>query len=115
MTFLLPAKRQKVRSGIARDGRIRCPGHLKFVRSYACCVPFCIALDIEAAHVRLGSHAGMGEKPDDTKAISLCSRHHAEQHRIGEATFAAKYQIDLQALALNFAKISPHRHKWMKP
>lgn len=35
--------------------------------------------------------------------------HHAESHRIGERSFAAKYSLDLLALAAEFAKESPKR------
>lgn len=107
----LPARITKPR----REQRIRCPSHLKWVRGFECCVDGCQERPIEAAHVRLGSHAGIGQKPDDTKAISLCSSHHAESHNIGEASFAVKYKLDLHLLADLFAAKSPHRHRWMKP
>ena len=50
----------------------------------------------------------MGLKPSDKWVISLCSHHHAEQHRIGEASFEQRYQLDLIALAREFARRSPH-------
>ena len=52
----------------------------------------------------------MGFKPPDWCAISLCGGpegHHAEQHRIGERSFAKKYNLDLQGLADEFAAASP--------
>lgn len=67
---------------------------------------------IEAAHIRLGSHAGMGEKPGDDKAIPLCGGsmgHHAEQHRIGEASFWKKYGKDPHKMAKQLWSLSPHR------
>jgi hypothetical protein len=42
---------------------------------------------IEVAHVRIGSQAGVGQKPDDFRTVSLCRDCHAEQHRVGERTF----------------------------
>ena len=57
----------------------------------------------EAAHVRLqsgahGKHGGMGKKPDDRWAVSLCPDCHRNDpdslHRIGEANF-------WQALGIN--------------
>ncbi len=58
-------------------------------------------------HIRLGSHAGMGQKPDDWATCSGCGEHHREAHTIGEASFQRKYTIDLHALADEFAKASP--------
>lgn len=70
-------------------------------------------MPIECAHVRLGAHAGMGQKPGDEWTISLCSAHHREQHQIGELSFAIKHRINLPELAGEFFKASPHR--WKKP
>lgn len=47
-------------------------------------------------------------KPSDRWCISLCRDHHAEQHNIGEISFAAKYGIPLKILAGDFARKSPH-------
>lgn len=98
-----------------REQRIRCPGHLKFVRSHECVVPGCHRRPIEAAHVRTGTVCGVGLKPDDSWVVSMCRDHHAEQHRIGETSFEAKYSIDLKALARAFVKESPHRKKLEQP
>ena len=47
-----------------RTERWKSQAHLKFVRSRACSV--CgSTVNVEAAHVRLGSNAGIGRKPDD--------------------------------------------------
>jgi len=92
----------------------RSPGHCNFVRSHECCVPGCDRRPIEVAHVRRGTGGGLGVKPSDKWTISLCGGlegHHAEQHRIGEASFEAKYKIDMKALAEAFAKASPHAPK----
>lgn len=51
----------------------------------------------------------MGLKPGDMWTISLCSDCHSEQHRIGEASFEEKYQIDMKELARAFVKASPKR------
>lgn len=95
-----------------REQRIRCPGHLAFVRSFACCVPNCRETTIEAAHVRTGTDGGLGLKPSDFWAVSLCVGHHAQQHGMGEAPFEQRHGIDLKALAQEFAAKSPHRKKW---
>lgn len=92
-----------------RDSRWRSPAHCNFVRSHACSVCGSTTA-IEVAHVRIGSGAGMGQKPDDWNTISLCgglSGHHAEQHRIGERSFEQKYKISMTRLADEFAAASP--------
>lgn len=61
---------------------------------------------MHAHHVRLGSHAPMGAKPGDDATVSLCGICHDEVHK-GEATFQARYRIDLLALAAEFAAKSP--------
>jgi hypothetical protein len=59
------------------------------------------------AHVRIGSFAGIAQKPHDYFTISLCRDHHAEQHRIGERSFETKHGISMSDLAWEFARISP--------
>jgi hypothetical protein len=87
------------------DSRWRSPAHLAFVRSHQCSVDGCPAMPIEAAHVRFGSGAGMGQKPDDWRAVSLCRDHHTRQHEVGERTFWAG--VDVEALIDAFATASP--------
>lgn len=91
-----------------RESRWRSQAHLTFVRSHQCSVPGCASMPIEAAHVRLGSGAGLGQKPDDFRAVSLCRDHHAMQHNVGEATFweIATTQ-DVESLIAAFCKASP--------
>lgn len=92
----------------------RSPGHCNFVRSHECCVPGCDRRPIEVAHVRTGTGGGLGVKPSDKWTISLCGGpegHHAEQHRIGEASFEKKYAISMKVLAEEFARKSPHAPK----
>lgn len=105
-------KRRKRNSG--RDGRIRCPAHLAWVRGFECCAKVywsSCAGPIEAAHVRTGTDGGMGMKPSDNWAISLCRAHHRLQHSIGEANFEREYGIDMKALAQEFAARSPALRK----
>lgn len=89
----------------------RSPGHCNFVRSRNCCVPGCGRRPIEVAHVRVGTGGGMGVKPSDRWTISLCRDHPAEQHRDGERRFEKTHGIEMKALAIEFAKASPHRAK----
>jgi Protein of unknown function (DUF968). len=90
-----------------RSSRWRSQAHCSFVRGHECVVPGCHDRPIEVAHVRIGSGAGMGQKPDDFLTVSLCRGHHAEQHAIGEASFALRHRVDLAQLADAFAAASP--------
>lgn len=67
-------------------------------------------INVEAAHIRLGTGGGMSMKPDDWFTVSLCgglNGCHAKQHNQGERTFWGKAKIDPIALANEFAKASP--------
>lgn len=90
-----------------RTERWKSQAHLKFVRSRACSV--CgSTVNVEAAHVRLGSNAGIGRKPDDYRAVSLCGGLdgcHQRQHTVGEATFWKGR--DVEDLIEAFCKASP--------
>jgi hypothetical protein len=88
-----------------------CPAHRAWVRKHYCCVPGCKRMPVQCAHVRNGTDGGMGMKPSDKWAISLCDYHHLEQHSIGEAAFQDRYDIDLVDLAREFARRSPFKLK----
>jgi hypothetical protein len=88
------------------------PQHRAWVRRHRCSVPECMRLPIECAHVRSGTDGGVALKPSDRWCISLCRHHHAEQHRLGEPGFEARYGLDLVQLATMFASRSPHRILW---
>lgn len=101
-----------------RRNRWRSPAHRDFVRSHACCV--CHSRTNRVfAHVRLGSHAGIGEKPDDWRGVSLCDGPHSniegllgchnQQHIVGEKTFWEGAGIDPEELIAAFIKASPRR------
>jgi hypothetical protein len=103
MTLPLRVKQDRIQSA----KRVRSPAHLAWVRSHRCCVPDCVLMPIEAAHVRSGTDGGMGLKPGDDWAISLCAFHHREQHWWGEGDFEDIYKIRMKALAMEFAAKSP--------
>lgn len=101
---------KRIKKESRRASRWRSPSHCNFVRSHECCVPGCDRRPIEVAHVRIGSGAGISQKPDDFLTISLCGGpdgHHSEQHRIGEKSFEKRHGIDMGALADEFARASP--------
>lgn len=68
-------------------------------------------MPIEAAHVRLGSGAGLGQKPDDFRATPLCKQCHETQHRLGEETFWNNYEMlsgqTVERLIEELCKASP--------
>ena len=94
-----------------RASRWRSQAHCNFVRSHACSA--CgSATAIEVAHVRIGSGAGIGQKPDDWNTVSLCGGVegcHARQHREGERSFWKGRNVE--ALIEAFIKASPKRHE----
>jgi 5-methylcytosine-specific restriction endonuclease McrA len=91
-----------------RDSRWRSPAHCRFVTSHACCACGSTTA-IEAAHVRIGTHTGMGQKPDDWRVVSLCNECHTRQHNIGEVSFWRG--IDREALVAAFITASPKRRE----
>jgi hypothetical protein len=64
---------------------------------------------IEVAHIRIGSGAGIGQKPDDWRTVSLCKVCHQIQHSLGEPSFWVS--IDIEELVSAFIKASPKRHE----
>jgi hypothetical protein len=93
-----------------RASRWKSQAHRDYVRSHACCK--CGSMTaVEFAHVRLGSGAGMGQKPDDFRGISLCHDCHTgaalAQHNVGERTFWRG--VDVEGLIAAFIKTSPRR------
>lgn len=95
---------RKLPKAAKRTSRWRSRAHCDFVRGHACSVCDASA-PIEVAHVRLGSGAGMGQKPDDWNTVSLCKPCHTRQHEVGEATFWRGRDID--GLIESFCKASP--------
>lgn len=91
-----------------RASRWRSQAHLSFVRKHSCST--CgSAVCIEAAHVRFGSGAGFGQKPDDFRCVSLCRDCHRRQHEVGEPVFWRGTPIE--ELIEAFIKASPKRQE----
>lgn len=85
-----------------RASRWKSPAHRAFVRSRACARCGGTA-GIECAHVRIGSGAGLSQKPDDWRCVSLCRNCHQEQHTFGERTFWQDRDIEGLIAAYNAA------------
>lgn len=103
----LPERLERPRMGVRVVVQKIWPRHRRWVKAHGCCVPGCEAQSVDFAHLRSAANAGKGEKPHDIFGVSLCRVHHDEQHRIGADAFGKKYQIDLWALAAEFARRSP--------
>jgi hypothetical protein len=113
---------QRIRKEPKRASRWRSTAHRDFVRSFACCNCGSTATR-EAAHVRLGSGAGVGQKPDDWRVVPLCKGPganihgyagcHDNQHGLGERTFWDRYAKahgqTVEQLIEEFIKASPKR------
>lgn len=94
-----------------RDSRWKSQAHRDFVRSHACCNCGSTA-GIDVAHVRIGSGAGLGQKPDDFRCVSLCKEcHRSDQHMRGERSFWNDYKArtgqDVEQLIEEFSRASP--------
>lgn len=99
---------RKIPKAPKRSSRWRSQAHCNFVRGHACC--HCDSMSaIEVAHVRLGSGAGLSQKPDDWRTVSLCRECHTMQHNMGEASFWAVMQdrSPVEALIEAFCNASP--------
>jgi hypothetical protein len=96
-----------------REGRFRSQRHRAWVRDHACVV--CDSEGpIECAHVRLGSHTGMGQKPDDWRCVPLCGGPegcHQKQHTMGEETFWRKAKKEPQLFIEALIRTSPVRRE----
>ena len=103
----LPRRLQPPKMGARVTMQTIWPRHRRWVRAHGCCVADCPATRVEFAHLRSAANSGTGRKPHDAFGVSLCRIHHEEQHRIGTLSFCQKYQIDLWALAAEFARRSP--------
>lgn len=94
------AKKARQPSEKADRGRVRDNGYLAYLRRQPCRVGFCCEGPIQAAHVRYGDSSrgkvnpGLQVKPSDRFAVSLCERHHAEQHRHNERAWWSSYGKD---------------------
>jgi len=85
-----------------KQERLRDAKYLKSFQGLSCCyggkyLP--CSGDVVGCHIRMGSGAGMGIKPDDFRCIPLCAAHHTYQHSKGEPFFHGDKLRDAVALA----------------
>jgi hypothetical protein len=98
---------RKILKAPKRASRWRSQAHAAHVRRHECAMCGSVT-NIEFAHVRLGSGAGISQKPDDWRAVSLCGGPdgcHQRQHNVGEATFWKGK--DVEALIDFYCRTSP--------
>ena len=100
----LPDRLKRSKLGVRTSVQKVWPRHRRWVRAHGCCVPGCLARHVDFAHLRSAANAGTGLRPHDIFGVSLCRKHHDEQHRIGADAFGDKYGIDLWALAAEFGR-----------
>jgi hypothetical protein len=74
--------------------------------------PFPRQSPVEAAHVPHKASKGMATKSTDAFAMSLCQRHHDEQHNMGWATFQLKYGFNAVDVAGDYWSLWPGRRAW---
>ena len=91
----------------SRPGR-KNGGYLEFVREHESCLgwaPFPLYYGddlrqdggypgVNAHHVRLGGHGGMGLKPSDFRTVPLTDPEHRELHQKGEGSFWNSRGVD---------------------
>lgn len=107
----LPARREKVRSGILRGPKLVWPRHDAFIRRHTCIVTLSKLHDdcrgpICSCHYRTAANSGTAIKPASWWTWPGCDRHHTEQHTIGQDAFEKKYGLDLSELCREFARLS---------
>jgi len=107
VSYPLPPRKKRVRSGIERAPKRIWLRHRKFVRSHQCCVPGCPALQVDFHHIRNAAIAGVGLKSHDRYGVPLCRNHHDEHHNCGVHTFEDRHGIDLYAIAAELVRVSP--------
>jgi len=91
---------RKTKPNFRRQGQ-----HLAFIRQLPC-VACGKAAPSEPAHVRTGTDGGVGIKPSDRYAVSLCTACHAKQHRVGELTFWSALRFDPLDVTLRLWTVS---------
>lgn len=111
-------RRSQVRAPMKEKPRREFPSHRAWVRKFVCAAHASGECQgkIEAAHLRSGVPAsesgGTGLKPHDKWIWPACEFHHQLQHRIGEASFQARYGLDLRKLCEMLQATSPHKKQW---
>lgn len=109
-----PRKKQRAvpgpRKGLQKNIVPVNPKHRLWVAGQPCCVPGCNHTKTQAAHINRGTHARSMKSPDEM-TIPLCvagARMHHDECDKNQQAFAERYDLDLVALAAQYAEDSPH-------
>lgn len=105
---------QRLKHKSGRDGRLRSPSHLAWIRGHECSITAAGVIHggrVQACHVRTGTDGGTSLKPSDNWTIPMCALHHQVQSDKGEEAFETEYEIDMKAIAAALWTKSPHRRK----
>lgn len=98
-----------------------CAGHLKWVRGHECCIAPKNAAAIHQCSGKMEAHhvqsyraieGGMGMKVGDDKVVPLCSNAHWAVHAVGQRAFEIANGVDLEKVAAELWRISPHGVKY---
>jgi hypothetical protein len=79
--------------------RVSDPAYLSWIRTQPCIR--CDRQPSEAHHQPAVGHSSVGSKCDDTRAVPLCTEHHAELHRRGRHTFWGSFDVETYISQLN--------------
>lgn len=90
---------------LVKRPRVKDAKYLKAIRKLPCLR--CQQTPSQAAHVRIGSNAGTGLKPDDRRTVPLCHKHHMEQHSRGEKTFWATMDFNKEVIMAALVEAYP--------
>lgn len=99
---------RKIPTKAKRSSRWRSQSHLGHVRKHACCV--CDSeVNIQAAHLRIGTDGSMGAKPSDYFATPMCGQCHNTSHTVGEVTWWHSVGKEPMTIIEELIKTSPKR------
>lgn len=115
---MIPRRKKRPKMGLREATAIKCQAHLQWVRGHECLcsgkmdrvvigddyalVPHECVGKIEAHHV-----TSRGAGGGDEQVVPLCSKAHADGHRMGWETFQKRYSLPLTSIAFAMWKRSP--------
>ncbi len=85
--------------------------HRRWIAERPCVI--CTVTPCHAAHIKFADarvckplSSNIGMKADDRFCVSLCEKHHMQQHSMGERNFWEQRKLDPILIALNLYSIS---------
>lgn len=108
---MIPKRLKRSKMGLRDSSVIKCAGHLKWVRGHECCIAGVFGTsDIHRCFGRMEAHHSTtrGAGGGDETAVPLCTAAHSIGHAIGWETFERRFRVDLEKIAAELWKQSPH-------